>query len=146
MKGFIQGFRARVAVIAPLGPFFLFGATFSFFKFGRFAPVLCFFFTAFFKVSATPGNRSQTPHPPKYNKLFQPTFSLKHYTYQLSIAYYILIIKKTIPYNLLLFTYLYTLNYPIKATFVMIKATFVMIFKGYKSNFCNDIATFNFVM
>lgn len=123
-------------------PFFLFGATFSFFSFDRSALDALLF--SGFPFSAVPTWREpkRTTHPPKYNKLFFTAFSNKHYACYISIACYMLITLFFCLCNLLLHSPLYTLLSLIIATFVMIKATFVMILRGFISYFCNDIATY----
>lgn len=109
-------------------PFFLFGATFSFFSFDRSALDALLF--SGFPFSAVPTWREpkRTTHPPKYNKLFFTAFSNKHYACYISIACYMLITLFFCLCNSLYTSLLSSLNTSNITTFVMIKTTFVMIF------------------
>lgn len=109
-------------------PFFLFGATFSFFSFDRSALDALLF--SGFPFSAVPTWREpkRTTHPPKYNKLFFTAFSNKHYACYISIACYMLITLFFCLCNSLYISLLSSLNTSNITTFVMIITTFVMIF------------------
>lgn len=109
-------------------PFFLFGATFSFFSFDRSALDALLF--SGFPFSAVPTWREpkRTTHPPKYNKLFFTAFSTKNYACYISIAYYMLISFFFRLCNLLNFNSLFLSNTSNITTFVLVLTTFVLVF------------------